>query len=63
MNQSNKQGGLLLTRREGEGIVIDGDIHVSVSKIKGSRATLYIQAPPEVTILRDELTDDDDEAD
>jgi carbon storage regulator len=46
---------LILTRRIGEQIVIDGNIRVMVIAIKGDRARLGIIAPPSVTVDRSEV--------
>jgi carbon storage regulator len=46
---------LVLTRKNGEAIVIDGQIRVTVVAIKGDRVRLGITAPPEVRIDRDEV--------
>ena len=46
---------LVLSRKVGEKLVIDGNITVEVVKIQGNRITLGIQAPAEVKILRGEL--------
>ena len=46
---------LVLSRRQGEKIVIDGRITVVVSQLKGGRVRVAIDAPPEVSILRGEL--------
>ena len=46
---------LVLSRREGESIVIDGDIRVTVLKTKGRITRLGIEAPQEVRIRRSEL--------
>jgi len=46
---------LVLSRRQGEKIVIDGRITVVVSQLKGGRVRIAIEAPPEVSILRGEL--------
>lgn len=48
---------LVLTRKIGDRIVIDGNIIVEVIKIQGVRVTLGIEAPPSVKILRSELID------
>jgi carbon storage regulator CsrA len=47
---------LVLSRKIGEKIVIDGNITVEVIKIQGNRMTLGIQAPNSVKILRGELS-------
>lgn len=44
---------LVLTRRSGEAIVIDGSIRIQVLRTNGSRVRLGIEAPPEVRIIRE----------
>jgi carbon storage regulator len=46
---------LVLTRRPGEEIVIDGCIRVRVVDVHGNRVRLGIEAPPEVTVDRSEI--------
>ena len=46
---------LVLSRREGESIVIDGDIRVTVLKSNGKVTRLGIEAPKKVPIRRSEL--------
>src|SRR5215813_3077984 len=46
---------LVLTRKAGERIVIDNDIVVEVLEVQGNRVRIGIQAPPGITILRQEL--------
>jgi carbon storage regulator len=46
---------LVLTRRVGEEIVIAGNIHVTVVKVKGHTIRLGIKAPSSVPVLRLEL--------
>ena len=46
---------LVLSRKVGEKLVIDGNITVEVVRIKGNRITLGIVAPEEVKVLRGEL--------
>ena len=46
---------LVLTRKVGEKLVIDGIITVVVTKISGDRITLGIEAPRDVKVLRGEL--------
>ncbi|MCU0721119.1 MAG: carbon storage regulator [Pirellula sp.] len=48
---------LVLSRKVGEKIVIDGNITVEVVKIHGNRITLGIDAPSCIRILRGELQD------
>jgi carbon storage regulator CsrA len=47
---------LVLSRKVGEKLVIDGNITVEVVKIQGNRITLGLVAPSDVKILRGELT-------
>ena len=57
---------LVLTRRAGESIMIDGQIELKVLRIKGSQVHLGIEAPRETAIHRKEvwvrLQEDDAEA-
>ena len=46
---------LVLSRKEGEKLVIGNDITLVVSKISGNRVTVGIEAPPDVKIFRGEL--------
>ena len=46
---------LVLSRKAGEKLVIDGNITVEVVKIQGNRISLGIVAPSNVKILRGEL--------
>ncbi|MCC7337294.1 MAG: carbon storage regulator [Pirellulaceae bacterium] len=46
---------LVLSRKVGEKLVIDGNISVEVVKIQGNRITLGLVAPADVKILRGEL--------
>lgn len=46
---------LVLTRREGEAIVIDGDVRVVVLSHDHRGVRIGIQAPIERTVLREEL--------
>ena len=48
---------LVLTRRVGEEIVINGNIHVMVVAVKGDKVRLGISAPPSVTVDRKEVHD------
>lgn len=45
---------LVLTRKPGESILIGDHVRVSVSKINGNRASIYIEAPRDVRIRRSE---------
>jgi carbon storage regulator CsrA len=46
---------LVLSRKRGEQIVINGDVVVTVNSISPSRVCLGIIASPEVTVRRSEL--------
>jgi carbon storage regulator len=46
---------LVLTRRVGEEIVIDGRITIRVTAVRGGHAQIGIDAPPAVRIVRKEL--------
>ena len=48
-------GALVLSRRVGETIVIDGDIEVTVAGISGNQCRLAIKADPDVVIDRLEI--------
>lgn len=49
------RGGLVLTRKVGEKIMIGGNIVVTVVKIEGNKVQLGIEAPREMRIDRDEV--------
>jgi len=46
---------LVLTRRPGEQIVIDGNIRLTVVSVKGDRVRIGIEAPPNVLVDREEI--------
>jgi carbon storage regulator len=46
---------LVLTRRVGETLVIDGGIRVTVLAVNGAKVRLGFEAPPSVTVLRGEV--------
>lgn len=48
---------LVLSRKVGEKLVIDGNITVEIVKIQGNRITVGIAAPADVKILRGELNE------
>lgn len=45
---------LVLSRRVGERLLINGNITVVISRIAGNRVTIGVEAPSEVQILRGE---------
>jgi carbon storage regulator len=46
---------LVLTRRQGETIIINGDIQVSVVALQGGKVRIGIEAPDWVTVDRQEV--------
>jgi len=46
---------LVLSRRIGECIVIDGQITVTVIEVRGGQIRLGIEAPPEISVRRNEV--------
>lgn len=49
---------LILSRKLGESIVIDGRIHVTVMRVEGDVVKLGIAAPSEVPVHRKEVYDE-----
>ena len=50
---------LILTRKVDQGIIIQGNIFVTVLRVEKDRVKLGISAPTEITVLRDELLERD----
>jgi carbon storage regulator len=46
---------LVLSRKQGESIVIDGGIRLTVIEVRGSVVRLGIEAPKHIRVLRNEL--------
>jgi carbon storage regulator len=46
---------LVLTRKTGEAIVLDGGIRITILLVKGDRVRVGVEAPPEVRVDRDEV--------
>ena len=46
---------LVLTRRVGEQIIIDGNIRITVAAVQGERVRIGITAPPEISVDREEV--------
>ncbi|MBA3536088.1 MAG: carbon storage regulator CsrA [Tatlockia sp.] len=46
---------LILTRRQGEVLVIGDNITISVKNIKGNQVRLGIEAPKELSVHREEI--------
>jgi carbon storage regulator CsrA len=54
---------LVLTRKQGQGIdLCKGRIVIKILEIRPGRVRIGIKAPPDCTILRDELIDEEDES-
>ena len=51
---------LVLSRKAGETIYIDGQIKVTVVRISGNRVRIGIDAPSQMRIVRNELNEWDD---
>ncbi len=48
---------LVLTRNENESIIIGQDIYVTILEVKGRQVKVGIEAPEEVNIVREEISD------
>jgi carbon storage regulator len=48
---------LVLSRKIGESIQIEGGIRVTVTEVRGGRVRLSIEAPLSVRVLRKEIAD------
>lgn len=46
---------LVLSRRVGEEIIIDGNIRVTIVEVRGNKVRLGVTAPPNVTVDRKEI--------
>jgi carbon storage regulator len=46
---------LVLTRKANERIVIGDDIRITVAAVRGNVVRIGVEAPPQTTILREEL--------
>ena len=46
---------LVLSRKENERLVIDGNIIVTVVRVAGGKVRLGIEAPPEIHVQREEI--------
>ena len=53
---------LVLSRKPGEAIQISDDITLTVSRVRGGRVRLSIEAPKNIRILRKEVTAAEDVA-
>lgn len=48
---------LILTRKPGESVVIDGPVKITVVEVQGGRTRLAFEADPKVRIHRQEILD------
>ena len=46
---------LILTRKSGEAIIINGDVKVTVLSIEGNKISIGIDAPKEISVHREEI--------
>jgi len=46
---------LVLTRKEDESIIINGNIEITMLKISGKKVRVGITAPPEISVHRREI--------
>ena len=46
---------LVISRKVGEQIIIDGAIRVTIAAIKGNQVRIGITAPPEIVVDREEI--------
>lgn len=46
---------LVLSRRPGEEIIINGNIRVTIVSLKGDRVRIGVEAPPEIAVDRAEV--------
>jgi len=46
---------LVLSRKEGERLLIGGNITLVISKVVGNRVTIAIEAPKDIKVMRGEL--------
>ncbi len=48
---------LVLSRRFGESIKLSGGIVIQIQRIRGNQVQVGIEAPPEVIVLREEVSE------
>jgi carbon storage regulator len=48
---------LILTRREGESVRIGADVTVTVLRVKGSQVRIGVDAPKDVAVQREEISE------
>lgn len=47
--------GLVLSRKEGEAIIINNDVRVTVIEVRGNKVRLGVDAPKELPVHREEI--------
>lgn len=47
---------LILTRKIGESLIIGDNIRITVLEIRGKQVRLGIEAPPDIAVMREELS-------
>lgn len=52
---------LVLTRKVGQKLVINGNITITIDRVQGSRVKVGIETPPGYSVVRGELLDDGDD--
>ena len=55
--KTKKQGGLVLTRKTGQSIVVNGPARITVSEARGRYVKLYVEADRMTIVLRGELAE------
>ncbi|MBS0388808.1 MAG: carbon storage regulator CsrA [Proteobacteria bacterium] len=48
---------LILTRREGESVLIGDEITITVLRVKGNQVRLGVNAPKDVSVQREEISE------
>lgn len=48
---------LILTRREGESVLIGDDVTITVLRVKGNQVRLGVNAPKNVAVQREEISE------
>lgn len=48
---------LILTRREGESLLIGDDVTITVLRVKGNQVRLGVNAPKNVAVQREEISE------
>lgn len=51
---------LILTRKAGDSVLIGDNIKITVLSINGKQIKIGVDAPKEIDVLREELTDTED---